>query len=433
MKLPPDGARWLISLRWVACVLVFFTTWMTSSVLGSIVNPIPLYVIGCVLVGYNVWFSLGQRDWAAGEGNVDRNIFTQIVLDLISLTLLLYFADLSRNPFLYYFVFHMIIAGMYLRGWAPYFFAGMASLLVGTVMLLEYLGWIPVFPMQLSTDPAGGRHLDGLYLVGVFAAFASTLLMAVYFTTSIRRYVDRAHAEIRQKEKLLGIGQLVAGIAHQIANPLDGIENCLHRIGEAVKEDAQLSQYVQLMGEALERIERTAKRVQAFARPRGVTLQTTDVNESVQSILEVLGSSHGKSVEIETELGNVPPIEGDPYTLQEVVFNLCTNALAAMPDGGTITVRTRALGRKDEDQMGSVAIEVTDTGMGIPPTELEKIFEPFYTTRADAGGTGLGLGLCRMLISEMGGRIEVRSTVDRGTTFTVVLNPAREPRAAKEE
>ena len=71
------------------------------------------------------------------------------------------------------------------------------------------------------TRPARGSH-DPLYLLAVFAAFASTLWMAVYFTTSIRRYVDRAHAEIRQKEKLLGIGQLVAGIAHQIANPLDG-------------------------------------------------------------------------------------------------------------------------------------------------------------------------------------------------------------------
>ena len=76
------------------------------------------------MVGYNLLFYLSQRDWAAGEGNVDRNIFLQVTLDLIALTLLLYFADLPRNPFLFYFVFHMIIAGMYLRGSAPYFFAG---------------------------------------------------------------------------------------------------------------------------------------------------------------------------------------------------------------------------------------------------------------------------------------------------------------------
>jgi signal transduction histidine kinase len=272
-----------------------------------------------------------------------------------------------------------------------------------------------------------------LYLLAVFVAFASTLWAAAYFTTSIRRYVDRAHAEIRQKEKILGIGQLVAGIAHQIANPLDGVQNCLQHIGQRVKNDPHLTEYVQMMAEALERIERTAKRVQAFARPRGITLQSTDVNQAVEATLEVLGAGHGPNIRIEKELGDVAPVQGDSYTLQEVLFNLCTNAIHAMPNGGVITLRSYAMGSKDEDQMGSVAIDVSDTGVGIPRVNLERIFEPFFTTRADSGGTGLGLGLCRMLISEMGGRIEVRSVLGQGTTFTVVLNQAMIRDVAKRE
>jgi signal transduction histidine kinase len=205
---------------------------------------------------------------------------------------------------------------------------------------------------------------------------------------------------------------------------LDGVQNCLRIIGQRVSDDRQLNEYVRMMAEALDRIERTAKRVQAFARPRGIELQTFDVNAAVEATLQVLGPAPRRDVRIVTELADVPPVQGDPYTMQEVLFNLCTNALAAMPKGGTLTLRTIALGRKDEDQMGSVAAEVEDTGVGIPRLELEKIFEPFYTTRADSGGTGLGLGLCRMLISEMGGRITVRSVLGQGTTFTVVLNPA---------
>lgn len=436
MRLPPEGARWLVALRWPACASVFATIWLTSSVLGIIVNPWPLYGVGCVIAGYNLVFWLSQRDWATAERDVERSIFMQITIDLIALTLLLYFSDLSRNPFLFFFVFHMIIASMYLHGWIPYFVAGMATTLVGAVLLLEYCQWIPINPMQFPTDdpklPAV-RRLDGMYLAGVFVAFASTLWITVYFTTSIHRYVDRAHAEIRQKEKILGIGQLVAGIAHQIANPLDGVQNCLRRIGEGVQDDARLSEYVQLMNEALGRIERTAKRVQAFARPRGVTLQSTDVNQAVEGTLQVLGTNHAPDIRIETELSDVPPVQGDPYTLQEVLFNLCTNALAAMPGGGTLTLRTYALGWKDEDQMGSVAVDVSDTGVGIPRVQLEKIFEPFYTTRGESGGTGLGLGLCRMLISEMGGRIEVRSLLEHGTTFTVVLNPADGKVVSKQE
>ncbi len=372
MKLPPEGARWLVSLRWVACAAVFAATWLTSSVLPVLAkvppllaSPVPLYAVGCAMVAYNLLFYLNQRDASAGEGNVDRNIFLQVMFDLTALTLLLYFAGLPRNPFLFYFVFHMIIAGMYLRGSVPYFFAALSTTMVGAVMLLLYLQWIPSYPLRFPSDPSELLRPDGLDLLGVFVAFASALWVAVYFTTSIRRYVDRAHAEIRQKEKMLGIGQLVAGIAHQIANPLDGVQNCLRRIGERVKDDPHLTEYVQLMGEALERIERTAKRVQAFARPRGITLQSTDVNQAVEGTLEVLGGSHGRNIQIRKELGDVAPVQGDPYTLQEVLFNLCTNALNAMPNGGTLSLRTYALGRKDEDQMGSVAIDVSDTGVGI--------------------------------------------------------------------
>ncbi len=434
MKLPPEGARWLVSLRWLACVSLIGTIWFSSSVLGILADAVPLYVIAGATVGYNLLFRLSQRDWGGGEAGVDRNILLQVTCDLVALTLLLYFADLPRNPFLFYFTFHMIIAGMYLRGRAPYFVAGLASAMVGAVMLLEYLGWIPSHPLRYPSDAdlPGGRPLDGVYLLGVYTAFASTVWIAIYFTTSIRRYVDRTHAELRQKEKLLGIGQLVAGIAHQIANPLDGLQNCLQRIGERVKNDPHLTEYVQLMVEALQRIERTAKRVQAFARPHGITLQPTDVNAAVEATLQVLGVPHDQQIRIERELGQVPPVQGDPYTLQEVLFNLCTNAIAAMPHGGTLTLRTLALGRNDEDQMGSVAVEVSDTGVGVARLHLEKIFEPFFTTRADRGGTGLGLSLCRMLISEMGGRIEVRSVLGQGTTFTVILNPAdarRFPRA----
>jgi signal transduction histidine kinase len=428
MKLPPEGARWLVALRWIACAMVFAVIWTTSSILRVVPQPLPLYVVALAMVGYNLAFLWNQSDAAAGEVNAEKNIFLQAVLDLAALALLVYFSDLPRNPFLFFFLFHMIIASMYLRGWAPQILAAAVTAAVGAIILLEYLQWIWRFPIHFPSEPPGPPPpLDGTSLAGLFLAFTGALWITVYFTTSIRRYVDRAHAAIRQKEKMLGIGQLVAGIAHQIANPLDGVQNCLRRIGERVKHDARLTEYVQMMTEALERIERTATRVQAFARPRGITLQSTDVRAAVEATLEMLGTTRVGNVRIERELADVPPVQGDPYTLQEVLFNLCTNALAAMPQGGTLTLRCYAMGGRDEDQMDSVAIDVSDTGVGIPRLDLEKIFEPFYTTRADRGGTGLGLGLCRMLIAEMGGRIEVRSVLDQGSTFTVVLHPAARP------
>lgn len=414
----------MVSVRWLVCLATFATIWFSHWVLQLLENPTPLYFTALGLVVYNAIFALAQRRWSAGPGNVERNIFLQVLCDLLALTLLLYFADMPHNPFLFYFVFHMIIGGMYLRNWAPYFFAGLATALVGGVFLAEYLHWIPSYPLLFEHNANAPPGTNGMYLFGTFAAFASTVWVATYFTTSIRRYVDRAHAQIRQKEKLVGIGQLVAGIAHQIANPLDGLQNCLQRIGERVKDDFRTTEYVRMMFESLRRIEQTAKRVQAFARPSGISLCPTDVNSVVEATIPLLGITRSGNMNVQTNFGEVPPVQGDPYTLQEVLFNLCTNALAAMPDGGTLTVRTRELGRQDDDQMGSVAIEVSDTGIGIPQSLMEKVFEPFFTTKADRGGTGLGLGLCRMLISEMGGRIELKSALDHGTTFTVIMNRA---------
>jgi len=423
MRLPPEGARWLVTLRFGAAAAVFLLTTLAWAV-GVLSQPAPLYIIGGVLLAYNLLFKLSQSDWARTREEVERNIFLQILFDLAALAALLVFADLPRNPFAFYFVFHMIIAGMYLRGRLPYVVAAVATLLLGGLLLLEWLEVIPRFPLHFHGEPDVLPPINGLYLLAMFSALTSTLWIAVYFTTAIRRYVDRAHAELRQKEKLLGIGQLVAGIAHQIANPLDGAQNCLRKIGDAVRDDPQAAEYVQMMVAALDRIERTAKRVQSFALPKGITLQPTDVNTVVEATMPLLETARSRNVRISAELGRVPPVEGDPYTLQEVLFNLCTNALAAMPEGGTLTLRTFALKGRDDDQMNSVAVEVADTGVGIPRVHLEKIFEPFFTTRAESGGTGLGLGLCRMLISEMGGRIEVRSALGQGTVFTVMLNPA---------
>ena len=427
MKLPTEGARWFVHLRWVACAIVF-TAVVVGWALHVISDPLPLLWVGAGMAACNSAFWFYQRRLSSTRENVDRHIALQILCDVSSLALLLYFSDLTRNPFLYFFSLPMIIAGMYLRGRTPYYFGALVTVLVGGIMWLEYHDYLPRFPVRFAGESP--PPLVGGYLIATFMAFASTLWITLYFAKSIRAYVDRAHQELRQKEKMVGIGQLVAGIGHQIANPLDGVQNCLRRIGERVKDDVRLTEYVQLMEEALDRIEKTTKRVQSFARPRGIELEATSVNAAVESTLQLLGPQHKEGITIETALGDVPLVRGDVYTLQEVLFNLCLNAIAAMPDGGVLKLRTFTLGPHDELNPGDVAVEVSDNGVGIPRGNLEKIFEPFFTTRADSGGTGLGLGLCRMLISEMDGRIQVRSELNEGTTFTVVL--PRAEHAAKE-
>ena len=429
--------RWLINLRWMFCFGVIGVVWLASSVLEVVTHPGPIYVFAGIILLYNALFVLYERYITFGRLNLNKHILAQMILDLISLSLLLYFSGVPYNPFFFYYVFHIAIAALLLIGWVPYLLALLASCLAGVVMMLGYLGYAP--RSAFSLDPGSyhvtvlGNGPHGVYLVGFFIALTTTLWITVYFTSSVHNYLSRVQGVIRQKEKMLGISQLVAGIAHQISNPLDGIENCLQTIGRSVKDDAHLTKYVQLMAEALERIERTTKSVQAFAGPHGFTPEEMDVNEAIEAVVQLLDDTIPQKIQLVTELGKVPHVRGDLHILQEVIFNLCTNALVAMPDGGELCLRSFVLEADTFSQFERVAIEVADTGCGIPESNIDKIFEPFFTTRKDAGGTGLGLALCRMLISEMDGQIEVSSVPKQETIFRLILNAAGHDFCDKEE
>jgi len=429
--------RWLINLRWMFCSGVIVVVWLSSSVLDVVPHPGPLYFFAGIILFYNTLFALYERYKTCGRLNLNKHILVQMILDQISLSLLLYFSGVPYNPFFFYYVFHIAIAALLLIGWVPYMLALLASCLAGAVMTLGYLGYAPRSAFSLepgsyhTTVLGDGPH--GVFLAGFFIALATTLWITVYFTSSVHNYLFRVQGIIRQKEKMLGISQLVAGIAHQISNPLDGLQNCLRTIGRSVRHDAQLARYVQLMTEALKRIERTTKSVQAFARPHGLRQHDINVNEAIQAVAQLL--EHGISLKIQlvTELGNVPRVRADPHVLEEVIFNLCANALMAMPDGGKLCLRSFVLEADTFSQFRRVAVEVADTGCGIPESNMDKIFEPFFTTRKGAGGTGLGLALCRMLMSEMDGQIEVSSVPKQETVFRLILNATGHDFSDKEE
>jgi signal transduction histidine kinase len=422
-------ARWLVSMRWLACLGVFAVVWIAASPLRVLPDPRPLYAVTCAIVFYNLVLEiLGRvargRVWLRQRAR--SIILLQIILDLLVLTLLLYFADIVRNPFILYFAFHIILASILLPGWIPYSLAFLASAMIGAVLTLQFFAVIPRYPLNLPLDVGLSAAVfdadNPLYLVGVMIAIASTLGITVFLTTSVSRYVEGIQAQIRQHAKMLGIGQLVAGFAHQISNPLDGLQNGLRQIEQGVRGNKHLEETAHLMVAALGRIENVARRLQEFARPQGLEVQACDVNKAVDATLQLFGKGLGeRGVTVEQDPGPVPLAWGDPYSIEEIVFNLCTNALDAMPKGGRLLIKTHTMQRPDVSPDGCVAIEVRDTGVGIPGDKLEKIFEPFYTTKAQSGGTGLGLGLCRMLLSEMGGIMEVESLLSKGSTFRILL------------
>ena len=221
--------------------------------------------------------------------------------------------------------------------------------------------------------------------------------------------------QIFQSEKIAALGQLSAGMAHEINNPLFVISGRL----EMLKEE-KLSQKVKdnliLIANQTERIRKLVDRILKFSRKSTSTQELVDINEVLEGVLPLLHYNKLPSAKVEIEKyfqKNMPKIKGDHHQLQEVFLNILTNAYQSMPSGGVIKIITNNLGNL------YLQVQIIDTGIGIPAHHLKNIFMPFFSTKNE--GLGLGLSICHNIIKNHNGSIELTSQVNQGSTFTIKL------------
>lgn len=241
---------------------------------------------------------------------------------------------------------------------------------------------------------------------------------------------DRTQAQARasQAEKLAAIGQLVAGVMHEVNNPLATIAACAESLGYRIDPliaqglpDAQEAiDYLGIIGNEVERCKHIVDGLLDFTRPRPARRERVQPNEVVERTLFLL-KHHAQFRRIAVVLALDPTVDRVPEAsaeqLVQVLMGLLLNAMDAMGGEGTVRVVTRVGPSTAE---GAI-IEVIDAGVGIPLRERDRIFEPFYTTKAPGSGTGLGLSIAYAIMQEHGGRIEVDSVVGQGSTFRLIL------------
>jgi two-component system NtrC family sensor kinase len=234
----------------------------------------------------------------------------------------------------------------------------------------------------------------------------------------------RIQGQIMQSEKLAAIGQLAAGVMHEINNPLATISACVAAITGRLDnasggERAAVEEYLELIDKEVDRCTRIVDGLLDFSRPKGKAKGRVVLNALVDETLFLMKHHQRfKRLMVTRELDlTLPATKGNAEQLTQVVMALMLNAVDAMDDRGKLTVRTgRNPGRPDE-----VMLEIEDNGIGIPRADQSKIFEPFYTTKPPGRGTGLGLSICYGIVEDHQGRIEVDSQPGRGTTFRVFL------------
>ena len=242
-------------------------------------------------------------------------------------------------------------------------------------------------------------------------------------------------AKLIQSEKLASVGQLAAGVAHEINNPIAYIKSNLKTLRDYfyiltqdqnqdtsktppdedidyIKQD--LKELLEESDQGIDHVQEIVQDLKDFARPGETQWTEADLNQGIIKTLRIIGKKIPENIIIKKTLTDIPSIQCQPYQLNQVFLNIIINAIQAMPNGGTLTINTRQL----EDQ---VLVEIHDQGIGIPEDVIDHIFEPFFTTKPIGQGSGLGLSVSYNIIQSHHGHIDVASTTHQGACFSIYL------------
>lgn len=273
--------------------------------------------------------------------------------------------------------------------------------------------------MRVVTHSFSGRDRTQWFRVTTFPVPEGCLVLAEDVTEA-----RRLEAELRQAQKMEAVGTLAGGIAHDFNNLLMGIAGCC-RLLERESLPAEAMSYVREMLRATERGTDMTRRLLAFAR-KGAEQPTTHVlDDIIESALPLLRRVVGESVAVDVQLSHTGAlVTADGGQLEQVLMNLCINARDAMPAGGELSIKTHAVERGESE---GIELVVGDTGVGMDPETLGRVYDPFFTTKAEGKGTGLGLASVYSIVTQTSGHIEIDSAPASGTRVRIWWPVAEAP------
>ncbi len=426
--------RWFARLRWGAGLTVIAGALIENLWLHWYGRTWGILAVGAAILAYNMVLGAMLRAQSVRTVRYGRLVslaWVQIMLDLACLTLLTLWTGRTHSPLLGFYVFHMVITSLLLPNRMAYFsVAASVAMVVGGLVAT---GWWPQ------------DHVEPAILVG----WGLTLLVSVFLTSHIAQNVRRHRVRLLrqnhriramakqlhdqqqaliQHEKMVAMGQMAAGIAHEVANPLAAMDSMLqlmvHKPERAVPEN------IGKVRDHIRRITEIVRQLTHFAHPAQTRGEPTSIKEIVDHALQMVqldrrAANVKVSVRYEESILQTPVI-APAHALQQALVNMCLNALDAMAAQGEPRLEIRAW-RSGQECLVSVA----DNGHGIPPDQLPHLFEPFFTTKPPGKGTGLGLAISDRLIRDHGGRIDAESA-GRGAIFTIHLPIFSEPAGASE-
>jgi len=303
---------------------------------------------------------------------------------------------------------------------------------LGAYFFIPEMEWSLMVEQDSSEAFQEIQHLKNIIfvigLITIIVIFAFTLLASGKIVKIIKRYdqqFKKQQKQIMRAERLSAMGQLAAGVAHEINNPLGGISNCLKLISTKInkpnpkpKDFKDSIKYLRTSEQELNRCIRIIRNFLSFSKRPNLNPVVTNINNVISELIALIEpQAKVQNIRISKELkSDLPQLMVDAQQLHQALMNIILNSLEAMPQGVKLNVQS-GYDQRDE----AVKIEITDTGYGIPEENLPYLFEPFFSSKPEGKGTGLGLSIVYEVIDEHNGSIELESEVGKGTTFTVKL------------
>jgi two-component system, NtrC family, sensor histidine kinase HydH len=296
-----------------------------------------------------------------------------------------------------------------------------------------------ILPLFGSAETEQGPWLLGLFCLrddraaGAFDADDLDVFRGLAIAAARVIESSQAYERVKERDRLAALGEMAAGLAHEIRNPLGAIKGAAQLLmtsdgAPPSQANSETAEFLQIIVEEANRLNNVVTRFLDYARaerPGRESADKVDLNAIVRKTIQLLQKEQLKNIDLRVRTDEqLPLVAGDPESLLQVFLNLGQNALQAMPEGGTLEILTTRRRRSRLGYGQFCEVRFRDTGIGIPRDRLKKLFIPFYTTKQK--GTGLGLAISHRIINQHAGTIEVRSTLGQGSTFSVFL-PAAEP------
>jgi signal transduction histidine kinase len=434
-------SRWFIRIRWVAIVILVAANYFVKHLLEITIHDGPIYLLAAILLLLNIfhWIILMRISKEGGSRvihKIKRCIHFQIITDLVILTMILHYSGGIESPLILFYFFHLIIASSIFSTLTSYLYALFAMLLAASLALLECFSIIPHYPLEGFV--AHDLYKNMLYVFGSGFIFTCTALMIValshmiiYRSIKTEETYVKTNQELENKDKLKN--EYVLRVTHDIKGHVAAILSCLEVVRS--KATGQLNDIqTEFTTRAYERtgflssfirdlLNLTRKRLkhdyefEEFSLPELITRITKPI------FLLAKDKSINFNMYLDKSVGN---IKGNPYTLEELYSNILLNSVKYTPPDGQIELSVKVHNEY-------VVTEISDSGIGIPKEDLDRVFDEFYRSsnvpKDIKTGSGLGLSIAKQIVEDHKGKIWVNSEIGIWTRFTFIL--PKDPAAVK--